>query len=434
MAGSWKPLLTGDLAERARAAVSAVAEALPNSPVSLPGEVTEPMAAAWKASIASGAAGEALLYSYLAFDREARGEESPAGSDPADIALDLLDRATETVADVPMSDSLYSGFAGIAWLYDHLDGRLFEGGGDANREVDEALISALEHLPWRGEYDLINGLVGLGIYALEGLPRPTAARCLERIVAALAGLAEQQPEGSTWFSPPERAPAYLHEQFPQGLYNLGASHGMAGIVGLLGAACGAGVATGVARPLLADAVRWLLAHRHGPESPFCFSHFFYPGIDAGPSRLAWCYGDLGMAATLLVAARGAAEPDWERTALEIARHAAERPDTLARVSDPGLCHGACGVAHLFNRMYQTTGDEPLARAAERWFERALAFQQPDVGVGGFRSWATGADGEQDWRDDPGFLEGGAGVALALLAATSSVGPEWDRLLLASARS
>ena len=35
-----------------------------------------------------------------------------------------------------------------------------------------------------------------------------------------------------------------------------------------------------------------------------------------------------------------------------------------------------------------------------------------------------------WDDEPGFLKGAAGIGLALLAATTSVSPEWDRILLA----
>jgi hypothetical protein len=437
MQASWRPLLEGDLAARARTAVEEIARAVPAADGFYPGDFPAATLVAWRAALASGSAGEALLYAYLAFDHEARGADAPAfDGDPGDLALDLLDRATSAVAEVPMTDGLYSGFPGIAWVNDHLSGRLFDAGDngeEANAEVDEALLSVLERNPWPGDYDLISGLVGLGIYALEGLPRPSAARCLEQVVERLAGLAERSAEGATWFSPVQTIPVYQREDYPDGLYNLGASHGVAGIVGLLGAACGAGVAADSARPLLDETVRWLMAHRQGPESLCSFSHFFYPGKEPGPSRLAWCYGDLGVAATLLVAARATGEPDWERAALETAVRAAERPDDLGRVMDAGVCHGAAGVAHLFNRMAQTTNDERLVRAARHWYGRTLEFHHPGKGVGGFSAWSSGADGQQDWRDDPGFLEGAAGVGLALLGAISPVDPEWDRVLMVSAR-
>ena len=47
-------------------------------------------------------------------------------------------------------------------------------------------------------------------------------------------------------------------------------------------------------------------------------------------------------------------------------------------------------------------------------------------------WAPKEHGETSWADDPGFLGGSAGIALALLAAATPVEPAWDRVLLLSA--
>ena len=119
--------------------------------------------------------------------------------------------------------------------------------------------------------------------------------------------------------------------------------------------------------------------------------------------------------------------------MEIARGAASRPLDQAGVVDAGLCHGAAGLGQLFNRMYQATADETLGRAARFWFERTLAMRQPGRGVGGFSALSAKEDGTRYWDDDPGILSGAAGIALALLAATTSIEPEWDRMLLISTR-
>jgi lantibiotic biosynthesis protein len=420
----WQPLLEGDLADRALEAVFSIAEEIQARPGWVDPRIAEQQIVPFRAGLASGAAGQALFYGYLALHTE---EERWA-----DLALGLLDQAGEAVASIPMTESLYSGFPGIAWVGDHLRGRLFEGDPEENREVDEALLSAFAHPDWPREYDLINGLVGLGIYALEGLPRPTAAACLERIVARLAERARDEPEGAAWFTPPELLPEHQRAEQPEGLFNLGLSHGIPGIVALLGAACDAGI-TG-ARPLLDRAMAWLLARRQPAGRGFCFPHFYVPDTELGGSRLAWCYGDPGMAAALLVAGRGAGEPAWEQIALEVARDAAGRPKEAARVQDAGLCHGAAGVAHIFHRMGCTTGDEALTEAARVWYERTLDYRIPGLGFGGFRSWSSGLNQELDWRDDPGFLEGAAGIGLALLAAVSPVDPGWDRVFLESLRA
>ena len=94
-----------------------------------------------------------------------------------------------------------------------------------------------------------------------------------------------------------------------------------------------------------------------------------------------------------------------------------------------LCHGAAGIAHLFNRLYQDTGDDELADGARRWYTLLLAARTADRGVGGFMAWQPASDGRMGWAAVPGFLSGSAGIAMALLAATTPLAPDWDRILL-----
>jgi hypothetical protein len=139
-----------------------------------------------------------------------------------------------------------------------------------------------------------------------------------------------------------------------------------------------------------------------------------------------------MAAVLTAAARSAARPGWERAARALALRAADRPFASSVVSDAGLCHGAAGVAHLFNRLYQASGEPRLADAARRWLEKTLEMREPGHGAGGYRALHTKPRSqERVWVDDPGFLGGSAGIGLALLAALSAVEPAWDRLMLLS---
>lgn len=428
----WQPVLTGDAAAAAWQAIEAIAEALPgslgrNTPDAL--GLTGQQEVAWRASLAAGSAGQALFYTYLAKHYEAAGDEQTAARH-AETALGLLDQAFEGVASAPMSESLYAGFPGVAWVAAHLSGRLFSDEEDGNAEVDGALLPSLLHSPWRGEYDLMHGLAGLGVYALERLPAPSGVQCLEAIVDRLAERAQTEAEGLTWFSPPETVPEYQRETYPQGLYNLGASHGAPGVMAFLGGVLGAGVAVPKARRLLAGVTSWVLARRASGEHGWYFPHFFYPGIEDRGSRIAWCYGDPGVASSLLVAARGAGDPELEKVALEVGLAAAARRNE-AGVRDAGLCHGAGGVGHLFQRLYQLTGEVAFADAARFWLERALALREPGLGFGGFRAWSSDLEGRQDWRDDAGFLEGAAGIGLALLAAVSPVDPEWDRAFLLS---
>jgi lantibiotic modifying enzyme len=419
MTETWNPLLTGPLADRASRAIREIAEALPGA-ASRDG--------ASQASLASGLAGQALFYAYLAI---ATSDEAAA-----DRAAECLEKAADELANTPLPPHLYAGFPGVAWTMEHLQDLLFEApegeeAEDPIQEIDEALLAPLARSPWVGEYDLIGGLAGLGVYALERLPRPSARTLLERVVDRLAELSEEMEEGSAWFTPPERLPEWQREIHTRGNYNLGVAHGLPGVVPVLAGACAAGVAVERARPLLESSVSFLLARRLPPGSESCFAGTYAPWEDPTPTRLAWCYGDPGIAAALLAAARAVGNAEWERQAIDIALAAAARDESTSHVRDAGLCHGAAGLGHLFNRLFQATGEERLAEAARFWFERTFTFQAPGEPVAGFRAWEVGVQGQPGWRPDAGFLEGAAGVGLALLGAVSGVEPAWDRVLLVS---
>jgi hypothetical protein len=206
------------------------------------------------------------------------------------------------------------------------------------------------------------------------------------------------------------------------------AHGLAGVVAFLGRCCACGVRE--AGPLLHQAVSFLLS-REGRSRGSCFPLTLMPGVDDPGSRAAWCYGDPGTAVALLIAARGAGEPAWEVVARRVARAAAARPRDASGVVDGALCHGAAGLGHLFNRLYQATGDEALGAAARAWFGDALARRAGGAGIAGYRSSSPAPGSTDPWEHEASLLSGAPGIALALLSATASEEPVWDRLLLVS---
>jgi hypothetical protein len=269
-----------------------------------------------------------------------------------------------------------------------------------------AMASSLRQ-GWRGDYDLIAGLVGLGVYALERRVRGSRSDLLEVIVDRLSERAQPAEPGVAWWTQPQFLGPEVHRDYPDGWCNLGLAHGRPGVIALLGAAARVGVAR--ARPLLDRAVAFLLS-RQLPAGGL--GRFGATRDDREVTRAAWCYGDPGVAIALFGAGRDAREPEWERHALDLARLAARRPADRCGVVDACLCHGAAGLAHIFHRFYRATGEPEFRAAATDWFERTLAMRR-------------------DWADNTTLLAGSAGIGLALLAASTDVEPAWDRLLLCS---
>jgi hypothetical protein len=193
----------------------------------------------------------------------------------------------------------------------------------------------------------------------------------------------------------------------------------------------AGVARRRVEELLPPAVAWVLAQRlDGLALPY----WIEPGARAGRARVAWCYGDPGVAYVLLRAARALGRHDWETAALEQAAAAARRPADQTAVEDAALCHGALGLAHIFGRLFAATRDESFASTARDWLSWAFERRASAGALGGFLTLGRDATGRAFERAVPGFLTGAAGIGLALTAAASDLEPSWDRILLLSSRS
>ena len=405
---SRQPLLSGALRDRALLLAGALAETL--RPASAAGLRDGPLA--------YGCAGLAVCHSQFALTRRDR--------QAADAARTHLETAVDVLATQPLTSSLYAGFPGIAWAVELVDRLLSAGGEDRNGDIDEALTSLLRRYPDQAPYDLVQGLTGLGVYALARWPRPAAVQCLLGVVEQLARQARHDRDGVYWWTPPTWK-GLQRERYQPGGVDLGVAHGMAGIIPFLARVHRLGLAQQTVRPLLDGAVRWLLAHMvdtvSGPTAPY----FVANDVEPGPARSAWCYGDPGVAAALLLAARDVGEPDWAAAANALAMGAANRPPDQSGVVDAGLCHGSAGLAHLFNRMYQMTSESVLADAARFWVERTL--ELCSAAAPG-RDAALCDVAEPAWKG-PGLLEGAAGVALALEAASTTAEPAWDQILLVS---
>src|SRR6188508_2505912 len=95
-----------------------------------------------------GAAGVAILHAW-------RGER--------EAALDLVDRAEEGLAEIPLPLDLFTGVTGVAWCADQVRALLGEEDPERNQPVDDLLLTHLDRADWPFHLDLASGLVGFGL-------------------------------------------------------------------------------------------------------------------------------------------------------------------------------------------------------------------------------------------------------------------------------
>lgn len=381
----WRPLVTDPVRRAAFATViREIAEAVP-----APTEMT-------------GHLDHAVMRAYLA--------QHGVVEDPDDTVGSSLVAAVNTYAGAPVTPALFGGACGLGWTVEHL------AGGETAEEVcgaiDRALLHRLE--TWTDDYDLTTGLVGFGIYGLE---RGDAGRTVTaRVVELLERTARPHDGGLAWHTRGDLLPVWQQVGAPDGYWNYGLAHGLPGVIGLLARCVRLEASAARARPLLDGAMTALLAV--GPAN----YPSWLPSEAGGNRRVAWCYGDLGVAFGVLAAAQVCDRTDWRDAALGLARGCATVDDPMIR--DAGLCHGTAGAVHLFSRLWHATGEELFAVAARRWLDRTLAIRRTEP-IAGFPM----SLGHDAWESSAAILTGASGVALALHAAVTDTEPTWDRLLL-----
>jgi len=364
-----------------------------------------------------GRAGVAVFFAYLS--------ETDLFPEAEALAWQFLDESVSGLVGQRLDLSLTSGVAGIGWAFDHLN-RYLCGRRDGGqlREIDATLEALLQTRRLQA-FELLYGLAGVGVYALERLPARAARRMVRLVVGRLVEQAVGNRVGAAWWT----APGGL-QNLPEGHYNLGMAHGNPGVVAFLARASRAGIAPRITRPLLDQATSWLLARRLPAGGPISFANVCDAEGGSGPGgRTAWCYGDPGVVAALFSASRASGNTSWTRATLRLARTAARRKGPESGVVDAGLCHGSAGLAQLFNRLWQATRQPVFRTAALHWVGETLAYRRPGQGIGGFMAIESAPSAPQVRVSDAGLLTGSAGIGLALLAAATAVEPAWDRVLL-----
>jgi lantibiotic biosynthesis protein len=400
---------------------------------------------AWRPeSLAAGHPGLALLFATL--DRA----EPDCGWDRAGHAqLALAVAAAESGNQA--NPALFGGLSGLGLAAYALAGKR-DRYARLLAAVDAAVIRSATALAARvaraegcraADIDVISGLAGMGAYLLGRRGQAGARAALAAALTALAGLLGDTGDPRRWHTPAGLSAESLLETYPGGHHNCGLAHGVPGPLALLSIATieavpgelGGQVDGPAIRAAITVAARWLAEHRTadawGPTWPNAV-----PLADArdqagpggehpgpGSSRATWCYGSPGVARALWLAGRATGDGELRDLALAAVRAAVARPAQARGITSPTLCHGAAGLLQIVHRFAEDTGLPDLVRARDALLAELVAAYEPEAILGYRNVEPSGAR-----VDQPGMLEGAAGVALALLCAAGA-SCAWDRALL-----
>lgn len=369
------------------------------------------------ASLLSGQMGYALFESY--YHRHFGIEDDSR----------IWERVSSSLNDIQEGKLIHSfsgGIAGVAWGFLHLfnEGLLKDDEVDAQaivEDLDEGLFESAMLLLVDANYDYLHGALGVCLYFLERTHSAQIAAYIEKIVEQLAAVAVRLPDGGiTWkFDDFGRRAASSPS-----LYNLGLSHGTASIVSILVLLHEKGYAQARCAELISGTLDWMWSVRNKSAKSVFPSVIQIDAIDQ-ESRLAWCYGDLGIANTFLLAGQKLGNSFWIDIAEQTVVQAAARRGKEVAMKDAALCHGTMGAAHLFGKFVQDFPQDLLEQTAEFWLSRTYDLLQPDDSENVFLSYS----GEK-YDANLSMLDGETSIGMALL--TQLGAPRaWERFLLLS---
>lgn len=372
-------------------------------------------------SLYGGATGIALFYAELF---ELTNEEIYA-----EKAADLVDKVITKMSEIPMHHTLAGGFTGVAWGTNHLikKGLLEADADELFKDLDPYIQMAGIRDLRMGNYDFLHAGTGPIFFSLERLHDKNVITFLNQAVTTLDQVKLQDTFGIKWIDNFSRLTK------PDIIFNFGLAHGLPSVVLVLLKVFAQNILQDETSRLVRGTLDYIYHHKNetGARDSLYPSYIAEDGNKHSlNSRLAWCYGDLTIALMFWHAGKILHEPRWEQEGLAIMKHCLKRTDPLHNNHlDAGLCHGTAGIAHIFKKFYNITGDKEFLDRASFWMNETLKLAKFENGLAGYKSYNTLT--KEPWVNEYGLLEGIAGIGLAMISYLSDETPSWDECLLLS---
>ena len=348
-----------------------------------------------------------------------------------DYYIDIIERIIESanLSGLPNQISIGHHGSSVCWVIDQLvsKGLLDEDAKCSSQLiVDQIVMSTNAEELQYNFHDVFYGFIGKAIIVRDH-DKEKSSPYISKIIAALIN--NIQEDGIYWKTP---------GSFQMGLpfkdtINFGIPHGMCGILLFL-IKCFEEfeIHKNLAEPI-ENSIDWLISQL--TKNNNSIPHIMYSEKPLTSGRLAWCYGDLSIAYTLLRGyevlkherARTKAFELLEKAIAKSLKDSGVQNYTKYGYYDMGVCHGTSSVAYMFKKIHHITHDDDINLEAIRWIN--LTLECLDKYLLQIDSIAI-LEKENNFIDTSmGLLGGLSGVGLVLISFLDPKLSDWDKLLL-----
>jgi len=332
------------------------------------------------------------------------------------ITDSFLDQLLEEISEEIDHHSFCSGLSGILYMFQFLKEKKIV---DIDfSETEKALENYLIHKMRMDisslHYDFMHGALGVGLYFMK----KSNDKVIPELIDFLDKTAEKDKKNNIY-----KWKSILDSKTNEAGFNIALCHGISSIVLFLSRVIKKGFGDKKIFELLEGAVNYILSQEIDSNIyGSCFPYQSKQKISG--SRLAWCYGDLGVSYALWFAGITTNNSHWKDKGLEVLIKSTRRLSPYENgVVDAGICHGCAGIAMVYRRMYLETQLPVFLSSTRYWLNQCLNFANYKDGLAGYKT-----HGNEE-KDDYGLLTGIAGIGLIFISYLTNDNQRWDELLL-----
>lgn len=321
--------------------------------------------------------------------------------------------------------SFCAGLAGWGWMIQYLSNEeiTVDSGAEFLQELDNVLYLELDEFLKNKNFDLLHGALGIGLYYLK-----RKRYCeVEKILIALYKSSIQCDSEIKW----KRFDLYYYKDY---VYDFGLAHGICGILYYIEKCYSHHILPELCKGMLQGGINFYLNNIQDINQ---VGSFFPSKIrikdyktskNKGEfSRLAWCYGDLGILYTLLRILKKTDLALGEDKIIKMLLRITKRKDySETRVLDSGFCHGISGINYLFMKLFKMTNDLAFKSISDFWIKKNLSFRMDTKlktknNIAGYLFYA----GEFGWLPISDIIGGIGGVGLLFVNYLNYLNKEWN---------
>lgn len=354
----------------------------------------------------------------------------------SDIGVKMISHCFDKINDGYSYPTYCSGIAGLGWVIQHLKSKDFIE-LDCDQLLspfDDYLFNQMKFDLSQGNYDFLHGALGYAFYFFSRY-RETEDFSLKNkyesyildFLARLEDLSINKGDTLKW----EFILKEANGNNGNKRYNLGLSHGITSIINFISRLQKFDKFRAYSDKLLDGSLNYVLeVQSDNPRNLSLFPNWVDEGTTpCYDSRIAWCYGDLGIGLSLMNVGKALNNESLLLHAQRVLTHTTYRKTPeQTQVCDASICHGSYGNALMYQRVYQEFDSELFKSTLDFWIKDGFEKAIHKDGYVGYKQWGGV---EKGWTSELGLLEGVSGIGLVILEYLSKEPNLWDECLMIS---